>query len=378
MKLKVFVLFLFGTALQAAALRKVMILDFKNLDKNPDYSYLEDSITEAIRNDLKAKFDFKELPQKDWRNLAEKNYFLWPEENHSRGFALNLGLLARQDIAIGGYYQAIIEKKARRGAKAHDFVIRAHVFVLDIGKKKVVSEFDMIMPADASLFGAVEELAARVVKESKSVLPNKGEAGKQQFDDDEIGPHELGLIAGTGVYAQPKQFSGNDTTDNALYTKDFKSAISASAFYAYHDFLVSHMQLHLMGGAQFASNDLAVATDSKRIRASLLDISAAGHLGYEMSFWRFTLTPLAGGGFSMASIKLDYTTLSTLPVDANGNTRSGNNLNTSAPFAEGGLKLGIKLTNRLSLNAYGMWRQSFYIGESVSQAYAAGGISFRL
>ena len=145
MRQKLLCLFLVGTTLQAATLRKVMILDFKNLDKNPDYGYLEDSITEAIRNDLKAKFDFKELPQKDWRNLAEKNYFLWPEENHSRGFALNLGLLARQDIAIGGYYQAIIEKKSRRGA----YVIRAHVFVLDIGKKKVVSEFDMIMPADA-------------------------------------------------------------------------------------------------------------------------------------------------------------------------------------------------------------------------------------
>jgi hypothetical protein len=374
MRAKILVVFLVGSSVQAAGLRKVMILDFKNLDKNPNYSYLEDSITEAIRNDLKAKFDFKELPQKDWRSLAQKNYFLWPEENHSRGFALNLGLLARQDIAVGGFYQAIIENKSRRGG----YVIRAHVFVLDIGKKKVVSEFDMTMPADASLFGAVEELAARVVKESKSVLPNKGEAGKQQFDDDEIGPHELGLIAGTGVFAQPQQFSGNYTTDNALYSKDFKSAISASAFYAYHDFLLPRMQLHLMGGAQFASNDLAVATDSKRIRASLLDISTAGHIGYEMSFWRFTLTPLAGGGFSMASIQLDYTTLSTLPVDATGNTRSGNNLNTSSPFAEGGLKLGIKLTSRLSLNAYGMWRQSFYIGESVGHAYAAGGISFRL
>ncbi len=367
-------IFLMAPALHAAGLRKVMILDFKNLDKNPDYGYLEDSITEAIRNDLKAKFDFKEMPQKDWRSLAEKNFFLWPEENHSRGFALNLGLLARQDIAVGGYYQAIIEGKGKRKG---NYVVRAHVYVLDIGKKKVVSEFDVTMPADASLFGAVEELAARVVKEAKAVLPNKGEGPIQDTDDD-IGSGEFGLMAGTGVYALPAQFSGNYTSDETLYAKDFRSALAVSAFYSHHDFLVPHVEIHFMGGAQFASNDLAVATDSKRIRATLLDVFAAAHMGYNLAFWRFTLTPLAGGGFSMASIKLDYTTLSALPVTESGDTRSQTNLNLSAPFVEGGFRLSFKITNRLSFNAYTLYRQNFYIGTSAAQLFAAGGVSFRL
>ncbi|MFO1481209.1 MAG: hypothetical protein U1F40_13490 [Turneriella sp.] len=376
--LLIFAFALSAQGLHAQSLKKVMILDFKNLDKNPDYSYLEDSITEAIRNELKAKFDFKEFPQKDWRNLAEKNYFLWPEENHSRGFALNLGIMARQDIAVGGYYQAIIEKKSRKGVAAGSYVIRAHVYVLDVGKRKVVSEFDMVMPADASLFGAVEELAARVVKEAKSVLPNKGDAGKQQFDDGDVGSGEFGLIAGTGVYALPAQFSGNYTSDVTLYAKDFKSSIAAAGFYQHHDFLFTNMQLHITGGAQFASNDLAVANDSKKIRATLLDIFAAGHIGYEFAFWRFALTPLVGGGFSMANVKLDYTTLSALPVTATGDTRSGANLNISSPFAEGGIKLSFKITQRLLFNAYSLYRQSFYIGESAAQVFAAGGVSFRL
>ncbi|AFM11141.1 hypothetical protein [Turneriella parva] len=70
--------------LHAQSLKKVMILDFKNLDKNPDYTYLEDSITEAVRNDLKAKFDFREMQRGDWHKLAEKNLFLWPEDNYTR------------------------------------------------------------------------------------------------------------------------------------------------------------------------------------------------------------------------------------------------------------------------------------------------------
>lgn len=65
--------------LHAQSIKKVMILDFKNLDKNPDYTYLEDSITEAVRNDLKAKFDFREMQRGDWHKLAEKNRFSRPK-----------------------------------------------------------------------------------------------------------------------------------------------------------------------------------------------------------------------------------------------------------------------------------------------------------
>lgn len=360
--------------LHAEKLRKVIILDFKNLDKNPDYGYLEDSITEAIRNDLKAKFDFKELPQKDWRNLAEKNYFLWPEENHSRGFALNLGLLARQDIAVGGYYQAIIEKKARRGA----YVIRAHVFVLDIGKKKVVSEFDMIMPADASLFGAVEELAARVVKEAKAVLPNKGEVGQDLIDADEISPHEIGILAGISAYSVPDIFSGNFTTDKKLHNKDVPQTIGVYGTYRYHDFLWPRLALDIAGGAQFGSTNLSVANDAKKVKAEATDYSLAAHLGYRLDLWRFNFMPLAGGGFSLANLKLDYSTLSSLPGDTAGNPLSSDTINTSAPFAEGGLKLGFRITQRLHLNVQGLYRQHFYIGSSAGQVIATGGLTFRL
>lgn len=366
-------IFLPYATLHAQSLKRVMILDFKNLDKNPDYSYLEESITEAIRNELKAKFDFREFPQKDWRNLAEKNFFLWPEENHSRGFALNLGLLARQDIAVGGYYQAIIEKKARRGA----YVIRAHVFVLDIGKRKVVSEFDMVMPADASLFGAVEEIAARVVKESKSVLPNKGDAGKQQFDDGDIGPHELTIAGGMAFYSLPAAFTGNYTGSTVLYAKDFKDTVAGSVAYTYRDFLFRNAQIELLAGGQFGSNDLSVANDTKRIKASLTVLAAGGHLGYRFSFWRFFLTPFAGGGFSLASVKLDYSTLTKLPLDAFGNELSSSNLNISAPFAEGGLHLGIQMTSRVALQFTGNYRQSIYLTESNGQLMVLGGLNFR-
>lgn len=360
--------------LRAEKLKKVLILDFKNLDKNPNYQYLEDSVTEAIRTNLKAKFDFKEMPKADWQSIAQKNYFLWPEENFNRGFALNLGLLARQDIAVGGYYQAVI---ADKGKHRGSFVIKAHVFVLDIGKKKIVTEFDMEMPADASLFTAVEDLAARVVKEAQAVLPNKGEGGIQR-DDDELGRHEVGLIAGTSVVSVPAAFSGNYAGTTALYAKDFSTPIAVSAYYAYHDFLYPHVQLQVLGGARFGSQNLAVASDTKKIRASLTDIFAGGYIGYEFVLWRFTLTPLMGAGFSLASVKLDYTTLTSQPVNAQGSSLTESSLNISAPFAEAALRLGFKLTPRLSLELYGGYRQSIYIGQSMGEVLTMGGFGYRL
>ncbi|AFM11143.1 autotransporter domain-containing protein [Turneriella parva] len=374
----VFGLLTFTPQLFAQSLKKVMILDFKNLDKNPDYTYLEDSITEAVRNDLKAKFDFREMQRGDWHKLAEKNLFLWPEDNYTRSFGLNLGAVARQDIVVGGFYQAIIEKKASKGVRAGSYVIRAHVFVLDIGKRKVVSEFDMVMPADASLFGAVEELAARVVKEAKSVLPNKGELGQEAIEADDISPHEIGILAGISAHSVPDIFSGNFTTDKKLHNKDVPQTIGVYGTYRYHDFLWPRLAIDIAGGAQFGSTNLNVANDSKKVKADATDYSLAAHLGLRIDAWRFSFMPLAGGGFSLASLNLDYSTLSVAPVDSTGKELNSDTINTSAPFAEGGLKLGFRITQRLHLNVQGLYRQHFYIGASVGQVIATGGLTFRL
>lgn len=368
----------FFSPLAAARLQRVMILDFKNLDKNPDYNYLEDSISEAVRNNLKAKFDFREMPHEDWQKLANKNLFLWPDDNYTRSFGLNLGAVARQDVVIGGYYQAIIEKKARRGFHAGSYVIRAHVFVLDVGKKSVVSEFDMIMKTDASLFTKVEELAARVVAEAKAVLPNKGELGQDVIDAGDISPHEIGLLGGISPVSVPAVFSGIFSTDQKLHNKDVPQTIGVYATYRYHDFIWQRLTLDLTGGALFGSTSLAVANDTKKMKAEAKDFSLAAHLGYGFDFWRFNIMPLVGGGFSLASLKLDYSTLSSLPVDAAGNPLATDTINTSAPFAEGGLKLNFRITPRLGFTIQGMYRQYFYIGSSAGILITTGGLTFRL
>jgi len=184
-RLRVFIFLVFAVlytapwqqSLWAASLKKVLILDFKNLDKNPNYNYLETSITDAVRKNLQEKFAFNEMPQSKWQSLAKDNFFLWAEDNYSRSVGLNLGVRAKQDIVVGGYYQAVRNAYGR-------YIVRAHVFVLDVGKRKIVTEFSIDMPADATLFDSVEKLATRVVKEAKAVLPNKGDVDFSNIEED--------------------------------------------------------------------------------------------------------------------------------------------------------------------------------------------------
>ncbi|MDH4262527.1 MAG: hypothetical protein OEV78_05710, partial [Spirochaetia bacterium] len=53
-------------ALYAEDMQKVIILPFKNINKNANYEYLEASITDSIRENLKTKFAFSETSERDW------------------------------------------------------------------------------------------------------------------------------------------------------------------------------------------------------------------------------------------------------------------------------------------------------------------------
>ncbi|HRP70780.1 MAG TPA: hypothetical protein PLY93_14745 [Turneriella sp.] len=275
---------------------------------------------------------------------------------------------------VGGYYQALLTQKA---AGESAYVLQAHVFVMDVGKRKVVGEFTMAFDADATLFTRIEEMGTRVTQVAKAVLPNKGATGLTPVEFDEVGRDELGLLVGTGVVSVPAAFSGSYDSDKPIFIKDFSTPVSAAIFYTRHDFLLPQFLLNTMVGVNFGSGNLTIANDTKKISANALDIYVAAHLGYEFAFWRFSAAPLLGGGFSFASINLDYNTLSTLPLTPSGEKRSSAKINASAPFAEGGVKLAFQVTKNIYLHAYALYRQSFYMSTSVGELFTLGGLSMR-
>jgi len=54
----IILLLLATTQSYSAGLKKLILLDFKNVEKNPDYNYLEASITDATIKILKKKIRF--------------------------------------------------------------------------------------------------------------------------------------------------------------------------------------------------------------------------------------------------------------------------------------------------------------------------------
>jgi hypothetical protein len=80
----------------------------------------------------------------------------------------------------------------------------------------------------------------------------------------------------------------------------------------------------------------------------------------------------------MGSIKLDYSTLSVLPVDSTGATKPSVDLNISAPFVEAGLHFGYQFNRLLAVQVTGQYRQYFYMGATAGSGFIGGGLSFRI
>ncbi|MDH4199156.1 MAG: porin family protein [Spirochaetia bacterium] len=151
--------------LYADEMQKVIILPFKNIDKNPNYEYLEATITDSIRAKLKTKFAFSETPEQEWKTVAKKN-FLYDNECYTATYGINLGLYSTQDVVINGGF--II----KQGGKDQD-AVSTTVRIISITEKRVIAEQVIEIPANNQLFTTIGEVADKAAKEASKVLPNK-------------------------------------------------------------------------------------------------------------------------------------------------------------------------------------------------------------
>jgi hypothetical protein len=166
----IIILFLFAisTNLYSAGLKKVLILDFNNIENNPNHEYLISSITDAVRKMLKDRFAFRETEREKWEKVADDNY-IFKSDFYTKTAAINLGLLAMQDIVISGAYK-VYSKKGQKG-----LIIETSVRIIDISEKKVISEFMIDGPADNRIWDSINMIAERISKEAQTILPNKEE-----------------------------------------------------------------------------------------------------------------------------------------------------------------------------------------------------------
>jgi hypothetical protein len=192
------ILTLLTGSLSAAAMKKVIILDFADEQNKQDNKFLVTSITKAVKKGLKERFVFRETSRQEWIHTAEDN-FLYSEDYHTKSAAMNLGVRSNQDIVIAGSFHIESPKGAGRTS-----ILHTRVRILDIPEQKVVADFKMVNKADNTIFASIEKIAARITSEARTVLPSKEEwarGGQAESGPPLLAEPVLGLRAGGSLYS---------------------------------------------------------------------------------------------------------------------------------------------------------------------------------
>lgn len=350
-----------------SGLKKVLILDFKNVERDPNYQYLETSITDAIRDMLKEKFAYKDSNREEVLKFAESN-MLFPEEFHTQSVAFQMGLLLKQDVVING---AFTIKKGQ---------IVTEVKIFDIGKKKILKKFEVKGPASAELFTSVAKIAERIAEEAKAILPNKDEWQRTGASEDMgvVKLNQVALAGGFSVVPLPTAYSGTLDTTTTLRPSDFASSFAFSLGYSRNE-IFKKIFAYGNVGYQGGKKSFAVANNTQTINGSLAFYSLKIGIGYEIPlFQKFYLSPFLGGGYYLGNIVLDYSNLPTKPIAADGSEINEHKITVSAPIVSGGLKIGFQLNSTMRIETTGEYINLFYSGNVAGFVFIGGGITFKM
>lgn len=268
------------------ALQKVAILPIINIDKDPNFAYLEATITDSLKDRLREKLAFDELAEKDWTLVAQENFIL-RDEFYTRSAAMNLGILANQDIVIGGGFKPINKTKGKT-------MIHATAFLLDAKRKKTISLLEFDLPADSELFTAVGQVAEKMEVEARKVIPSKEEAahsgfktpGKPFFSD-----WSLGVAVGGGLYV-----SG--------YAQYFAAQLPALSAQVHFSMPKLFQRMTGFLGFTYLNHKLKDGNDSALqslgASATTTNYLFSAGLGYQFEISsKILLEPFVGGGYAL-------------------------------------------------------------------------------
>ena len=366
------------TSVHAQSVLKVMILDVGNTGKNPDYQYLEVSITDAVRDLLKKKFFFHDLSRETILDLAGKNYY-FPEDFHTATAGMQMGLSFKQDIVLNGGF-SIVKSKDKKKADS----ISTDIRIIDIEKKIVVKQIHAEGYADNRIFESIDELAKKVAEEAKSIFPSKEDMAKRGFilDEQDLKPrlNQISLAGSYQAISFPSPYSGKLNGTRAVSLSDFTGAYAGNLDYRRYNFPFD--QTFFWAKADFFQSirNFNAALSQKEIAGQLDAVSALAGLAYrrpvfEKLFLNFSL----GGGYSLAEAVLDYKNLEAPPLNLKtGKAEKSQLIMLNSPEAFAGISLEYYLVSRISLEIGIQYKQFFYENKSPAMAFSYAGIGLRL
>jgi len=308
----------FSLPVQAQQLKKVAVLELVNIDKNPNVQYLESSMTEAMEEKLAGKFSFARSDKSELMRIAEEN-FLYKDDFATRSVALNLGLVAKQDVVIAGGFTV------RKSGKGETLVTTVRIY--DIPKKKIVAEIRESSLVDNTIFESVDKITNKIADAAKAVLPTKEEWQRGGGKGDS-GPWfnnwSLNLGAGGAMYALE-------------YADRIRADLPAMRFAlnANMPLIAQKATLHISG---IYLTDKPIAGKNPAIEG--LDITTTTfmpglYFGYRWQPGAWQIGPRLGGGYALQSIKVTGI--------------RNENLTNMMPFAGAGFDIAWRMTRSLDL-----------------------------
>ncbi|MCX7633086.1 MAG: hypothetical protein N2Z22_07130, partial [Turneriella sp.] len=338
---------LFAFPLSAQQLKKVAVLELVNLDKNPNVDYLSGSMTEAMEEKLSSKFAYQKADKRQLSQVAEDN-FLYKDDFATKSVALNLGLLAKQDVVIAGGFTV---RKGNKGEELH-----TTVRIFDVPQKKVVAEIKEKSPIDNTIFESVDKITNKIVDAAKAVLPTKEEwqrGGGKAASRPWFNNWSLALAAGGGLYA----------LDYADRIQAIPPALRFS-LNANLPLIAERMALALAG---VYLNDRPIAGKNPALEG--LDVTTTTlmpglWLGYRWERNKWAFGPRLGGGYALQSIKVTGL--------------RNENLSNMMPFAGAAFDILFKVSSSLDVSL--SWESAAQLqgGKTTLLNLAFLGLNFRL
>jgi len=300
--------------LYSERLQRVMVLEVVNRTGDENLKYLEASISDAVREELKRKFAFNEIPVDTRNTLAAKNY-IYPQDFDTETAAVNLGLLARQDIVVTGNFDS-------NGVIANSRRIAVNIRIISVTDKKILKTISRKATVDSSIFTTIQSIAAESAVEMEKILPNKDNFSRTSLVDNfyEGGLNQILLSFG----ASPSFFQSTTAiaSGSQLSPADFNN-LSVRAAYRRNSVYRENLYLEARGTFEFSSKKYAMS------QTELADLTLpANHFGTRLSApvgYRFALLgfllvqPYAGPSTSFGSITLDAASSQIVVYDANRN-----------------------------------------------------------
>ncbi|MBX3724181.1 MAG: hypothetical protein KF713_20205 [Turneriella sp.] len=356
-----------------AAAKRILILDFRSIDHDPKFQYLEVSLTESVRKFLHEKYELVEPdPVETQRQIADAS-FVFIEDFHNKNVALQIGLITGQDVVLSGGFR---QKVSEHGST----VIMLEVFIIDVENRSLVKRIVGEVKVDAYLFDSIDKFSARIVQEAKAVLPNKGE-----YDFDQYTPVRMTQFTVLGGYNLNASLSA--LRPNAVLNTGARilpadlGGLTASVEVRRDRFLkVNRLIGYARVDAQFVNTSFSVPDESAQSLARGYGGTLELGGGYQfLRYRRFFALALLGGGFSYTAFRIDFSGLKNPPVI--GVTRDNISEIAGAvygPIASTGIRLGLQINRSMSWEIGASYQATFLSGAVSGNLMTTMGLGIRL